>query len=202
MTATIEQLDLVREGDCVLDLGCGPAAMVPSLARLIGAAGSYVGIDRHAPSIAWARRQFSLETQLRFERAEEGQPLPLGEATCGFVLAKSLFTHLLESEARRYLTEIRRVLAPGRAAIVTAFLFEKQSRTGSGQSSFFRACSPSGLVRMRSAVRPRSAVAFERGLFLSMLAAAGLGIGIDIPGFSPGDADPPAGQDVLILGRS
>ena len=201
MTATIVQLGLVREGDCVLDLGCGASAMVPSLARLIGATGSYVGIDRHAPSIAWARRRFSPEARLRFERAEEGQQLPLDEAGCGFILAKSLFTHLLESEARRYLTEIRRVLAPGRAALVTAFLFEKQSRTGRGQSSFFRAAGPSGLVRMRSAARPRSAVAYERGLFLSMLAAAGLAIGVEIPGFCPGDADPPAGQDVLILGR-
>jgi SAM-dependent methyltransferase len=196
----------------VLDVGCGPAAMAPHLGRLIGARGRYAGFDVHAPSIAWARRRFEGDPRFRFELAALASPyggggaavdqyrFPVEDAACDFVLAKSVFTHLLEPEARRYLSEIRRALAPGRAAMVTAFLFEPGSLTGSGRSRLFPCADESGSVRFRSHARPRSAVAYERALFLSMLASAGLRVEHEIPGFYPGDADPPTGQDVLVLG--
>jgi SAM-dependent methyltransferase len=210
---TIERLGLVREGDRVLDVGCGPGAMAPHLGRLIGPRGRYVAFDIHAPSIAWARRHFASDPRLRFEPAALESPyggdgrsaveqyrFPAQDASCDFVLAKSVFTHLLEPEARRYLSEIWRVLAPARAAMVTAFLFDRGSLTGSGRSRLFPCADESGAVRFRSRSRPRSAVAYERSRFLAMLDSAGLRIGHEIPGFYPGDADPPAGQDVLLLG--
>lgn len=211
---TIERLGLVREGDCVLDVGCGPAAMAPRLARLIGPSGRYAGFDVHAPSIAWAIRRFADDPRFRFELAPLASPhgaggenveqyrFPAEDASCNFVLAKSVFTHLLEPEARRYLSEIRRVLAPARAAMVTAFLFDRGSLTGSGRSRLFPCADETGAVRFRSRSRPRSAVAYERSRFLAMLDSAGLRIGHEIPGFYPGDADPPAGQDVLVLARA
>ena len=213
-TETIERLGLVRKGDRVLDVGCGPAAMASHLGRLIGPAGRYVGFDVHAPSIAWARRRFEDDPRFRFDLAALASPyggrgapveqyrFPVEDAACDFVLAKSVFTHLLEPEARRYLAEIRRVLTPGRAAMITAFLFERGSLTGSGRSRLFPGTDETGAVRFHGSFRPRSAVAFERALFLAMLDSAGLSVHQEIPGFYPGDADPPTGQDVLVLGHA
>jgi SAM-dependent methyltransferase len=210
----IEQLGLVREGDPVLDVGCGPAAMAPHLRELIGAEGRYIGFDVHAPSIAWARRRFADDPRFRFELAALASPyggggapvekyrFPADDASAGFVLAKSVFTHLLESEARHYLSEIRRVLASRRTAMITSFLFEPESRTGLGHSRRFPFADRAGTIRFRSRVRPQSAIAYERSLFLSMLDSSGLRIGHEILGFYPGNADPPTGQDVLLLGRA
>lgn len=212
--ALIERFGLVREGDRVLDVGCGPAAMAPHLGQLIGAEGRYVGFDVHAPSIAWARRRFAGDPRFRFELAALASPFggggapvenyrfPADDASADFILAKSVFTHLLESEARHDLSEIRRVLAPGRTAMITAFLFDPESRTGVGRSRRFRFADRAGAVRFRSRARPQSAVAYERGPFLTMLDSAGLRIGHEVHGFYPGDADPPTGQDVLLLGRA
>ena len=214
-TETIERLGLVREGDRVLDIGCGPAAMAPHLGRLIGPRGRYLGFDVHAPSIAWAHRRFASDPRFRFELAALASPyggsgcsaveqyrFPVEDAACDLVLAKSVFTHLLEPEARRYLTETRRVLAPGRAAMVTAFLFERGSLTGSGRARLFPCADETGAIRFRSPARPRSAVAYERALFLAMLDSTGLRVQHEISGFYPGNADPPTGQDVLVLGHA
>lgn len=211
---TIERLGLAREGDRVLDIGCGAGAMALHLGRLIGPHGRYSGFDVHAPSIAWARQHFAADRRHRFELAALASPyggpgssveqyrFPADDGACGFVLAKSVFTHLLELEARRYLSEIRRVLAPGRAAMVTAFLFERNSLTGSGRSRLFPCADESGSVRFRSRARPRSAVAYGRAFFFTMLDTASLRVEHEIAGFYPGDTDPPAGQDVLVLSRS
>ena len=52
---------------------------------------------------------------------------PIEDARARLVLAKSDFTHLLAPEAARYLAETRRALEPGSAAVVTAFLFDRNA---------------------------------------------------------------------------
>jgi SAM-dependent methyltransferase len=214
MLRMIDELDLVRRGDQVLDVGCGPGAMVPGLRARIGPAGSYVGFDVHGPSIRWCRRRYSKESGCRFERARiaspyasgrggsvEGYSFPVADARADFVLAKSVFTHLTSVESQRYLAEIRRVLRPGRPAVLTAFLFDRESRTGSGRSRFFRSAGSTGSVRWRSPLRPQSAVAYERDYFFALVEGAGLRVQWLSPGFFPGDAESLAAQDVLILGH-
>jgi len=123
--------------------------------------------------------------------------LPVGDGEVGFVLAKSLFTHLLEPEARRMLAEIRRVIAPGRSAVLTAFLFER----GEGEraaATYFPFTAGSGSVRWRRKAKPQSAVAVERLRFLRWIADAGLSVGRFAPGFWPGESDP-RGQDLLVV---
>lgn len=51
----------------------------------------------------------------------------VGDEDMGFVLAKSLFTHWKEIDARCALGEIARVLTRGRSALIAAFLFEEGS---------------------------------------------------------------------------
>lgn len=204
--ALLDRHAAVRPGDLVVDLGCGCGAMVPAFAERIGAAGRYLGIDVHGPSLGWCRRRWAEDPRLTFARATMaspygGAPSPMGRdapyrvpadgGTVGLVLAKSLFTHLLEPQARSYLAEIRRLLAPGRRALVTAFLF-------AGETPAF----PHGddRVRVRLASRPEAAVAYRRELFEGMVEEAGLRIVERIDGFFPGDAPRLDGQDVLVLG--
>lgn len=201
MTATLDRLELIRPGDLVVDLGCGCGAMTSALGERMGEAGRYVGVDVHGPSICWCRRRWASDPRFRFELVDgsaESYRFPVADGAAGFVLAKSLFTHLLEPESRVYLAEVRRVLAPGRKALVTAFLFV----AGEVEPPAFPHPRRSGAaVRWRLAARPRAAVAYDRARFEGLVAEAGLTLTTFVPGFWPGTDRPPQGQDVLVLER-
>ncbi len=199
MAALVERLGRIAPDDLVLDAGCGAGAMAPAFARLLGPRGRYVGFDLHEPSLRWCRRHFRADTRLRFETSRRGADyrFPAAPGEAGFVLAKSLFTHLPENEARHFLSEIRRVLRPGAVAVVTAFLFEP----GEGEAraaDVFPFASPDGSARWRWKAQPESAIAFESSRFLEMIAAAGLRFEWHSRGFWPG-ASVLRGQDVLLL---
>jgi SAM-dependent methyltransferase len=218
--ALLDRLELVRPGDLVVDLGCGCGGMAPALGERVGEEGRYLGIDVHGPSIVWCRHRWATDPRFRFELAEISSPyfagaaaiaaagagarpaesyrLPLSGETAGFVLAKSLFTHLLAPEARAYLSEIRRVLAPGRRALVTAFLFAG----GEVEPAAFPHPRPAGAgspVRWRRALRPHAAVAYDRRSFEEMIGEAGLAVAAFVAGYWPGTSRPPGGQDLLVL---
>jgi SAM-dependent methyltransferase len=213
MAAWCNNLNIVSPDYVVLDVGCGAGAMAVELAGALGPGGRYVGFDVHRGAIGWARRAFAADTRFRFEIAEVASPFsgggngtnleyrfPIGDGEADLVLAKSLFTHLVEREARHYLREIRRTLRPGRAAAVTAFLFAPESRTGRGLSPQFRFADSSGRVRWKWKARPESAVAYERGLFLAMIEDAGLRLQWFCQGFWPGESARLTAQDILLLG--
>ena len=211
--AWIERLGLLRENDSVLDVGCGPGAMALRFSSRSWH-GTYVGFDVHARSIAWCRGRFAADARFRFELARVGSVygslaapppttyrFPMDDGRAQLVLAKSVFTHLLEPAARHYLRETARVLERGRAALVTVFLFDPGSRTGQRRSGYFRAAGEDGRVRFRRASRPESAVAYEIGRFRDMVDGAKLRILWSCWGFFPGDDPRPQGQDILLLGR-
>ena len=179
--------------------------MALELSDRLGSNGRYVGIDVHGPSIAWCRRRFRGDDRFRFEIAPVSSAfgagdlpigryrLPVDDGEAGLVLAKSLFTHLSEAEARRYLSEIARTLRPRGAAVVTAFLF-------AGVPPAF----PFGdeRVRWRVRARPAAAIAFARKVFEEMITEAGLACADAFFGFYPGGGSRFAGQDVLLLNRA
>jgi len=214
MFRLIDQLGLVKPGDRVLDIGCGPGAMVSGLLDRAGREGSYVGFDVHRPSIEWCQRLYREDPRCRFELARVASPyatpgggpvenysFPVDDEESDFVLAKSVFTHLEPGEATRYLAETRRALRPGRTATITAFLFESGSRTATGRSRIFRCADETGRLRWRSQLRPRAAVAYEKGYFYELVEQAGLRVQWLSAGFFPGETDRLTGQDVLLLGH-
>jgi SAM-dependent methyltransferase len=192
---------LAREGR-IVDLGCGPGAMALALTGDLAPGARYVGVDVHAPSVAWCRRRFAEDARFRFELsgvvssygrggvALADYRLPIDDGWADLVLAKSLFTHLSEAEAERYFSEIARVLAPGGQALVTAFLF------GENPVPAF----PHGDRRFRWRVkaRPAAATAFSRPAWEEMIGKAGLRIEREASAFYPGDGAI-SGQDVFLL---
>jgi ubiquinone/menaquinone biosynthesis C-methylase UbiE len=206
--ATVGELALLRPTDTVLDVGCGPGAMAIEFQRLLAPEGRYVGFDVHRPSINWCREHLESDPRFRFELAEirtpfsprsagriEGFRFPVADDSCDFVLAKSVFTHLLEPEAAQYLREVFRVLRPGRSALVTAFLFDPKL----SKIAAFPFPSTETSVRWKIRTRPHAAVAYSRELFESLVDSAELKIERMIEGFFPGSPPQPTGQDVLVV---
>lgn len=211
MAEFLDRIGLPGPEDDVLDVGCGPGAMAGELAKRIGPAARYVGFDVHAPSIRWCRRSFGSDPRLAFELARVASPygspsgepavsyrFPMEDARAGLVLAKSLFTHLLEPEARHYLAEIRRTLKSGGGAVVTAFLFDPQAPGCDLARRAFPFGDADGRVRWRLRARPAAAVAYARPLFLALIEQAGLRVESMFPGYFPG-AEHVSGQDILVL---
>lgn len=189
---------LFRPEDTVLDVGCGAGIMALRLGRLLGPRGRYIGFDIHVPSIRWCRAKFSEDPRFRFEVASAGGAgFLVGSGEAGLVLAKSVFTHLAPEEVRAGLEQIRRALAPGRTALVTAFLYGGEEG-GTRSAAYFPYGAADGSARWRWRSRPRSAIAFDRAFFEEAITRAGLRVARFRPGFWPG-AEEPVGQDILYL---
>ncbi len=207
--AFLDGLGLFAGARCILDVGCGAGAMVDEIDRRLPADGRYVGLDVHAPSIRWCRRRWADNPRFSFDLAAIASPygsargaptasyrFPLGDGQADLVLAKSVFTHLLEADARHYLAETRRVLRPGRAAVVTTFLFDSKDPA---VRQAFPSAAGDGL-RVRSRARPTAAVAWDKSRFVRLVEEAGLRLQWHSPGYYPGREYLTA-QDVLLLGH-
>lgn len=106
--AAVAELGL-REGDRVLDAGCGTGRAMPPLRAAVGASGIVVGAD-----LTWAM----LEAAVRAGRDREGLllladvgALPLVSGSFDAVFAAGLIAHL--PRPAENLRELRRVVRPG-----------------------------------------------------------------------------------------
>jgi len=121
----------------VLDVGCGIGRMARPLTSFLDERGSYDGFDVDARGVAWCRRNVSARfPRFRFRhvdvRNDRYNPrgrvapsefrFPYGDASFDFVFLTSVFTHMLPGDARRYVGEVARVLAPGGRCLTTWFL--------------------------------------------------------------------------------
>jgi ubiquinone/menaquinone biosynthesis C-methylase UbiE len=96
----------VREGDHVLDLGCGPASMWPLWRERLPRLGSMIGVDISPAMIDEARRLVP-DGDFRVGTLRE---LPLESQSIDVVIASSVLHHVPDSVLPTALTEIARVL--------------------------------------------------------------------------------------------
>lgn len=171
----------------VLDIGCGCGR----LARVLAAdptLGGYVGFDCIAASITWCQTHIvsgfagkRCEFHHVDARSAEYNPagtvrsqdvrFPCGSASMDAVVAASLFTHLLEADAARYLREIARVLKPRGVALLTIRATAAAGETYAGNES---------------------CIDVDRRHFLAMAREAGLELQDEVADF--------VGETLLVLG--
>lgn len=172
----------------VLDVGCGCGR----LARVLAAdatLGGYVGFDCIPASISWCQTHVlpafagrRCEFHHLDTRSAEYNPagtvrsqdvrFPCGEASMDVVVAASLFTHLLEADAARYLREIARVLKPRGVALLTIRATAAAGETYAGNESCIDVDRRHFLAMARAAgLEPRDEVADFVGETLLVLGA-------------------------------
>ena len=99
----------IPQGGIVLDVGCGPASITASLARVVGPSGLVLGVDRSEAMLARAVRAES-GPQIGFLHAD-AQRLPLRDQTVDAVVSVAVLQ--LVPDPVMALAEMARVLRPG-----------------------------------------------------------------------------------------
>lgn len=201
------QLGGLRPEHRVLDIGCGSGRMaIPLLGALDG--GSYEGFDVDRVLVRWCERHITPRNPaFRFRRVSirsawfnpsgklspESFTFPYPDAEFDFVFAVSMFTHLLEGAAARYLVEAARVLKPGGRLFATFFLlpnggppppepgFDVQGWPGPLDLSH-----ELGRCRVLDPDKPDRGVAHPQSWVRSQLERSGLDVLAIHPGFWPG----------------
>jgi SAM-dependent methyltransferase len=126
----------------ILDLGCGNGSVARALTESLSAAGRYEGMDVNAGTIAWLQERYAGFPNFSFthmnvynklynaggEVRARDYRLPFGDSIFDVVLLKSVFTHMLPADVRRYMGEISRVLRQGGRSVITYFLLNDESR--------------------------------------------------------------------------
>jgi SAM-dependent methyltransferase len=112
--ATYDFAEQFTRGKRVLDYGCGSGY---GSARIAAGAAKITAVDVADDAIAYASAEFG-GANLEFIAIDPAQPLPFDDASFDTVLSFQVFEHVRDTG--RYLSEIRRVLAPGgRLVLVT-----------------------------------------------------------------------------------
>lgn len=109
--ALLEQAGL-RNGQCVLDLGCGTATLTLA-ARQRAPGAEIAGLDGDPAILARAREKAARAgLQIRFDTALSHE-MPYGDASFDRVISSLFFHHLGPDGKRRTFAEVFRVLKPG-----------------------------------------------------------------------------------------
>jgi SAM-dependent methyltransferase len=101
----------VRRGDRALDLGCGDGRFTAELAR---AGAAVVGVEVAQSAVDRARAR---EPDLDFQLAPVDGPLGFEDGSFDLVWASEVIEHI--ADTARWLSEVRRVLAPGGRLLLT-----------------------------------------------------------------------------------
>jgi SAM-dependent methyltransferase len=119
----------IGELRAVLEFGCGSGRVLPHVAALAPEARCR-GCDVDASAITWAARH---RPELDWLLSAAHPPLPFPAQSFDLVYSISVFSHLDERLQDTWLSELRRVLAPGGAALLSVHGSHAFERFRSGQ---------------------------------------------------------------------
>jgi SAM-dependent methyltransferase len=180
------ELGDLKPDERVLDVGCGIGRMAVPLTGYLDDQGSYEGFDVFPEGIRWCQENITpTYPNFRFRvadiRNKEYNPggrfaaseyeFPYEDESFDFVLLTSVFTHLLPDEVENYLSEIRRVLAPGGRCLASFFLLNEESlgsiRSGASTINFRH---DFGEYRTKDKDTPEAAIAYPEDYIRSLYA--------------------------------
>lgn len=189
------QLAGLSPDDRVLEIGCGIGRMARVLAGVLAPPGSYDGFDVVAEGIEWCQRHYvDTAAPFAFTHADLRNPaynpggagcaatftFPYDDGAFDLVIATSLFTHLLDDAAERYLAQAARVLAPGGRMMSTWYVIDDADRAA--PRAGFRLPAPGAPYAVRDVTVPEDAVAFDETWLRARLAAHRLSLDTLAPG--------------------
>jgi ubiquinone/menaquinone biosynthesis C-methylase UbiE len=106
---------LFREGNHVLDFGCGAGRMIRWLDK-VAAQCEIWGLDINARCIKWCQQ--NLSPPFKFATITTSPHLPFEDGYFDFIYCGSVFTHI-DDLADAWLLEIKRITAPGGRIYIT-----------------------------------------------------------------------------------
>lgn len=141
----------LREGDRVLDVGCGTGIVARRAAARVGEAGSVVGLDVNEGMLEVARAAADVEPPIEWRRGD-ATDLPFPDESFDAVLSQQALQFVEDPAAA--LREIHRVLAPdGRIAVSVLRSLEFNSGYGELAEALERHVGPEAGTMMRSPFR-------------------------------------------------
>ena len=138
--------EMIRDGCItpdarVLDVGSGLGRLSRALTTYLSPRGSYEGIDVTKSSVEWCQEAYRGLSNFRFTHADvfnthynpkatvraSSYRFPFDDASFDCIFSTSLFTHLVLTDAWRYLSEMARVLRPSGRTWNTFMLLDRVS---------------------------------------------------------------------------
>lgn len=198
----------------VFDLGCGSGRLAYPFAQLLSDEGKYYGADVWQEGIELCQNRFPF-ANMSFHTIpaknnyyfDEFKPGVSNEFSLEFlqsneldlIFAISVFTHLVEEDARAYLREFKRTLKPSGCAYVTCFIIDKFFINFAHQQATIHSFTEAAPGHYQAYKGQDFFAGFTRRKWEEMVADAGL----EIISFERGNwANKPGArtyQDILVL---
>jgi SAM-dependent methyltransferase len=207
----------LRESDRVLDIGCGIGRMARVLVpELRPPNGSYDGFDIVGDAIRWCTHHYrATAVPFRFTHVDLYHPeynpsgtgtastftFPYADGSFDLAIATSVFTHLLDDAAERYLAEAARVLAPGGRLFSTWFVIDPELPADPSKAlvSFDH---ERGAALVADPAAPESAVAYRLSWLRGRLLEHGLVLRAPLHRGSWAGLPGPSSQDIVVAERA
>jgi ubiquinone/menaquinone biosynthesis C-methylase UbiE len=111
---TLRALEL-KEGEQVLDIGCGPGLLAHDIAASVGRTGRVCGIDISEDMLAMSRKRCAEQSWTEFQNADATK-LPYSDRSFGAAVSTQVYEYVADVPAA--LAELYRVMRPGGRVVI------------------------------------------------------------------------------------